>query len=62
VGFSLRSDDAGAHLSWPITVLTLRGQHVAGLTSFIGSDHVVAFGRPASLPWPSGDAQARAAR
>jgi RNA polymerase sigma-70 factor (ECF subfamily) len=50
VGFYLRSDDAGAHLSWSITVLTLRGQHIAELTSFIGPDHFVAFGLPASLP------------
>jgi RNA polymerase sigma-70 factor (ECF subfamily) len=46
----LRSDDAGAHLRWSITVLTRRGQHIAELTPFIGSDHVVGFGLPASLP------------
>ncbi|WP_285775916.1 sigma-70 family RNA polymerase sigma factor [Microtetraspora sp. NBRC 13810] len=46
----LWNDDAGAHLGWSINVLTLRGEHIAGLTSFIGGDHFTTFGLPASLP------------
>jgi RNA polymerase sigma-70 factor (ECF subfamily) len=43
-------DDAGAHLAWSITVLTLRGEQIAELTSFIGREHFAALGLPASLP------------
>ena len=50
VGFYLWNDDAGAHLSWSINVLTLRGEQIAEITSFIGPDHFVPFGLPASLP------------
>ena len=50
VAFYLGNDDAGPHLSWSITVLTLRGEHIAEITSFLGSDHFAPFGLPASLP------------
>ncbi|GAA3740965.1 RNA polymerase sigma-70 factor (ECF subfamily) [Spinactinospora alkalitolerans] len=50
VGFYLWDDDAGAHLGWSITVLTLRGARIAEITSFIGRDHFPLFGLPASLP------------
>ncbi|WP_067186588.1 sigma-70 family RNA polymerase sigma factor [Microtetraspora niveoalba] len=50
VGFYLRDDDAGAHLGWSVTVLTLRGERVAGITSFLGREHFAAFGLPPSLP------------
>lgn len=50
VGFYLRNDDAGPHLSWSITMLTLRGEHIAEITSFIGPEHFALFGLPASLP------------
>lgn len=50
VGFYRWNDEARAYLSWSITVLTLRGEHVAEITSFIGPDHFVPFGLPASLP------------
>ena len=50
VGFYLWNEDAGAHLSWSINVLTLRGEQIAEITSFIGPDHFVPFGLPASLP------------
>ena len=46
----LWNDDAGAYLSWSINVLTLRGEHIAEITSFIGRDHFVPFGLPALLP------------
>ncbi len=50
VGCYLWNDDAGAHLSWSINVLTLRGERIAEITSFIGPDHFAPFGLPASLP------------
>ena len=46
----LWNDDADAYLSWSINVLTLRGEHIAEITSFIGRDHFVPFGLPALLP------------
>jgi RNA polymerase sigma-70 factor, ECF subfamily len=42
--------DAGAHLAWSINVLTLRAEHIAQITSFIGRDHFAPFGLPDSLP------------
>jgi RNA polymerase sigma-70 factor (ECF subfamily) len=50
VGCYLWNDDAGAHLAWSINVLTLRGEHIAEMTSFLGPDHFTLFGLPASLP------------
>ncbi|MQA80418.1 MAG: sigma-70 family RNA polymerase sigma factor [Streptosporangiales bacterium] len=50
VGFYLWDDDAGAHLAWSITVLTLRGERIAEVTTFIGADQFAHFGLPASLP------------
>jgi RNA polymerase sigma-70 factor (ECF subfamily) len=50
VGFYLWNDDAGAHLAWSITVLTLRGEHIAEITSFLGPGHFALFGLPPSLP------------
>jgi RNA polymerase sigma-70 factor (ECF subfamily) len=50
VGCYLWNDDAGAHLAWSINVLTLRGEHIAEITSFLGPDHFTLFGLPASLP------------
>jgi RNA polymerase sigma-70 factor (ECF subfamily) len=40
----------GAHLAWALNVLTLRGDRIAGVTSFLGRDDVTAFGLPAELP------------
>jgi len=50
VGGYLWNDDAGAHLAWSIDVLTLRGEHIAEITSFLGPDHFAPFGLPASVP------------
>ncbi|WP_440087333.1 sigma-70 family RNA polymerase sigma factor [Streptosporangium sp. LJ11] len=50
VGCYRWDEDAAAHLAWSINVFTLRGERIAGITSFIGSDHFVRFGLPASLP------------
>jgi RNA polymerase sigma-70 factor (ECF subfamily) len=37
------------HHSWSIIVLTLRGKHIAEITSFLGGEHFATFGLPASL-------------
>ncbi len=50
VALYLWDDDAGAHLGWTITVLTLRGELISEITSFLGAEHFPAFGLPASLP------------
>lgn len=51
VGQYLRSDgDARDYLGWSITVLTLRGDRIAALTSFLGPEHFAGFGLPDSLP------------
>jgi RNA polymerase sigma-70 factor (ECF subfamily) len=50
VGFYLGDDASGKHVAWSITVLTLRGDHIAGITSFLGGQHFPPFGLPASLP------------
>ncbi len=50
VGCYLWDDDAGEHLSGSINVLTLRGDRIAEITSFIGSEHFVSLGLPTSLP------------
>ncbi|MGI5281798.1 sigma-70 family RNA polymerase sigma factor [Nonomuraea polychroma] len=46
----LWDDAAGAHLAWSINVLTLRGERISEITSFIGREHFPLFGLPASLP------------
>jgi RNA polymerase sigma-70 factor (ECF subfamily) len=43
-------DGAGAYLAWAINVLTLRGELIREVTSFVGAEHFPAFGLPASLP------------
>jgi len=45
----LWDDAAGAHLAWAVNVLTLRGDRIAGITSFLGREQVTAFGLPAAL-------------
>ncbi len=52
VAFYVGNDDAGPHVAWSITVLTLRGEHIAEITSFLGPDHFAPFGLPTSLPRP----------
>ena len=46
----LRGERDGAYLAWSIDVLTLRGDRIAGVTSFIGREHLASFGLPVSLP------------
>jgi RNA polymerase sigma-70 factor (ECF subfamily) len=43
-------DAAGAHLRWSINVLTLRGERIADVTSFIGPEHFTPFDLPDRLP------------
>jgi RNA polymerase sigma-70 factor, ECF subfamily len=50
VGLYLWDDAAGAHLSWCITVLTLRGAQIAEVTSFLGREQFPPFGLPDALP------------
>jgi len=50
VGCYLWNDDIGAHAGWSINVLTLRGDRIAEVTSFVGPEHVATFGLPASVP------------
>ena len=46
VGCYRWNDDAGAHLGWAINVLTLRGDQIAEITSFVGREHFAPFGLP----------------
>jgi len=46
----LRDDTAAQHTAWAINVLTLRGDRIAEVTSFIGAAHFAAFGLPTALP------------
>ncbi|MFC9500161.1 sigma-70 family RNA polymerase sigma factor [Streptomyces sp. NPDC056982] len=44
VAFYVGASRSAPHLAWSITVLTLRGELVEGLTSFLGAEHVQRFG------------------
>ncbi|MGN9839682.1 sigma-70 family RNA polymerase sigma factor [Nonomuraea sp. H19] len=46
----LWDDAAGAHLAWSINVLSLRGERIAEITTFIGPELFPPFGLPLSLP------------
>ncbi|GAA2354699.1 ECF RNA polymerase sigma factor SigG [Catellatospora methionotrophica] len=50
VGCYLLPGPDGAHLPWAVNVLTLRGDRIAAVTSFIGAEHFARFGLPGSLP------------
>ncbi|HEY1969509.1 MAG TPA: sigma-70 family RNA polymerase sigma factor [Pseudonocardia sp.] len=45
----LSRDGAGPYRAWSINVLTLRGDKIAEITSFIGAEHFARFGLPAEL-------------
>ncbi|GAA1023680.1 MULTISPECIES: sigma-70 family RNA polymerase sigma factor [Amycolatopsis] len=49
VAFYLGGSAALPHEAWSITVLTLRGDRIRDLTSFLGAEHFPAFGLPASV-------------
>jgi RNA polymerase sigma-70 factor (ECF subfamily) len=42
-------DDAGSWQAWSVSVLTLRQDRIAEITSFVGAEHFAAVGLPASL-------------
>jgi RNA polymerase sigma-70 factor (ECF subfamily) len=50
MGCYLRRDDAGPYLGWALNVLTLRGDRIASITSFVGDEYLALFGLPQSLP------------
>ncbi|HEX8630182.1 MAG TPA: sigma-70 family RNA polymerase sigma factor [Catenuloplanes sp.] len=50
VALYLRDAQSSAHLAWAINVLTLRGELIADITSFIGVEHFRSFGLPDQLP------------
>ncbi|TDC83424.1 sigma-70 family RNA polymerase sigma factor [Micromonospora sp. KC606] len=57
----LRRDGQGSFLAWSVNVLTVRGGRIAEITSFVGEDHVIRIGLPATLP-AAAPAQAHAER
>jgi RNA polymerase sigma-70 factor (ECF subfamily) len=50
VGCYLWNEDAGTHVGWSINVLTLRGEQIAEVTSFVGREHFATFGLPDAQP------------
>lgn len=48
IGFYVGRDAVGPHEAWSITVLGLRGDRIARITSFLGPDHFEIFGLPRS--------------
>jgi len=50
VAFYVGNDASGQHVAWSITILTLRGDRISEITSFLGPDHFPPFRLPASLP------------
>jgi RNA polymerase sigma-70 factor (ECF subfamily) len=50
VAFYLGADASARHDAWSITILSLRGDRIADITSFLGRDHFTSFKLPASLP------------
>jgi RNA polymerase sigma-70 factor (ECF subfamily) len=53
VGAYLRKaegDADGEYLPWAVNVLTLRGGHIAEVSSFVGAEHFAPFGLPGYLP------------
>lgn len=50
LGLYLRAKDGDEHLGWALTVLTLRADRIAEITTFIGVEHLVRSGLPATLP------------
>jgi RNA polymerase sigma-70 factor (ECF subfamily) len=50
VAFYVGENATAPHLAWGINVLTLRGERIAEITSFLDPELFGAFGLPASLP------------
>lgn len=53
----LRAEGAARYAAWSINVITLRREHVADITSFIGVEHFAALGLPETLPPVGSDEQ-----
>jgi RNA polymerase sigma-70 factor (ECF subfamily) len=49
VAFYVGPDADSDHIAWSITVLTLRADRIAGITSFLGAEQFPAFGLPPML-------------
>jgi RNA polymerase sigma-70 factor (ECF subfamily) len=49
VAFYVGPDPESDHTAWSITVLTIRADRIAGITTFLGAEHFPAFGLPPSL-------------
>jgi RNA polymerase sigma-70 factor (ECF subfamily) len=47
--FYVAADPGLVHDAWSITVLTLRGERIAHITSFLGAEHFAHFGLPSVL-------------
>ncbi|MFI6151240.1 sigma-70 family RNA polymerase sigma factor [Kitasatospora sp. NPDC051170] len=47
VAFYVGASPSAPHIAWSVTVLTLRGELIEALTSFLGTEHVQRFGLPA---------------
>lgn len=45
----LWNDDAGTHMPWSIDVLTMRGERIAAITSFVDPANFALFGLPESM-------------
>jgi RNA polymerase sigma-70 factor (ECF subfamily) len=50
VAFYLGADAESPHHAWAIAVLTVRGDRIAEITSFLSPDHFPPFGLPSSMP------------
>lgn len=50
VAFYVGATPDAVHEAWSITVLTVRDDHIAAITSFLGPEHFPAFALPPSVP------------
>jgi RNA polymerase sigma-70 factor (ECF subfamily) len=50
VAFYVGTDPRGPHEAWSITILALRDERIAEITSFLGAEPFAAFGLPPALP------------
>ena len=50
VGCYLKTDPGAPHVAWSVNVLTLAGERISEITSFVGVEHFATLGLPAELP------------